>query len=162
MQNASPSGAGIPGGGSNDPKREEAAAPLAAARPRRKTTLLRERLQQLKRNVSQVSSVLLATSDGLTLCALTRKGHEEARLSPLCASTVEICRRNGKTFDIGEFDYSIIKGAEGQIVILAVPPKYILGAHINKRGNLALVLEAMETARAELRAILDAKEGGGL
>jgi len=43
-----------------------------------------------------------------------------------------------------------------------VPPKYILGAHINKRGNLALVLEAMETARAELRAILDAKEGGGL
>lgn len=116
--------------------------------------ILRDRLRQMKTRIGNISSVLLATHDGLTLCALLQKGRDEGRLSPLCASAAEMSRRHGKIFGIGDYEYTIIKGSAGQIIVMAVPPNYLLGIHLNKRGNLPMALEAMESAAAELTAIL--------
>lgn len=125
----------------------------AVHRKRGRTAMVRARLQEMKTECA-AGSLIVANRDGLCLASAMRKGADEGRMAALTASTLQTSSRNGQTFEIGDYLYTIIKGTKGLLVVMKITGIYLLGVHTSNKGNLAMIMEHMERACEDLRRIL--------
>ncbi len=108
-----------------------------------------ELIRELRENVPDISGVLIATVDGLSLGADFSQD-EAARVAAMAASSVGLGDRITKTSDIGKMRDMMIEGREGVLILYMAGSGGILAIRAPERCNLGLI--RLEGPKAAQRA----------
>ena len=104
-------------------------------------------IRELRENVPDISGVLIATVDGLSI-GTDFSQDEAARVAAMAASSVGLGGRITKTSDIGKMKDMMIEGREGMLILYMAGNGGILAIRAPERSNLGLIrLEGPKAAR---------------
>lgn len=104
-------------------------------------------IRGLRENVPDISGVLIATVDGLSI-GTDFSEDEAARVAAMAASSIGLGDRITKTAEIGSMKDMMIEGKEGLLVLYMAGRGGILAIRAPERSNLGLIrLEGPKAAK---------------
>ncbi len=106
-------------------------------------------IRELRDNVPDISGVLIATVDGLSI-GTDFPEEEAARVAAMAASSIGLGNRITKTADIGVMKDMLIEGRDGKLILYMAGTGGVLAIRAPERSNLGLI--RLEGPRAARRA----------
>ena len=104
-------------------------------------------IRELRENVPDISGVLIATVDGLSI-GTDFPEDEAARVAAMAASSIGLGNRITKTADIGNMKDMLIEGREGMLILYMAGSSGVLAIRAPERSNLGLIrLEGPKAAK---------------
>jgi len=104
-------------------------------------------IRELRENVPDISGVLIATVDGLSI-GTDFPEDEAARVAAMAASSIGLGNRITRTADIGAMKDMLIEGREGMLILYMAGNGGVLAIRAPERSNLGLIrLEGPKAAR---------------
>lgn len=101
-----------------------------------------ERLLSELANLTHVRSAFLALRDGRPIAAIGTEA-DSAKIAAVLSSTVGLSTAGARELAIGSFDYVVVEGTEGRLVVRVLPEAgrlVVLGVVQAKGGNLGMLL----------------------
>ncbi len=103
--------------------------------------------QKLRENVPDITGMMIATTDGLTI-ATDFPEEEAAKVAAVCAAAWGLGNRVAKNTSLGDMLETMIKGKEALLLVYVVGNDAVLAVRTTALGNLGLIrLEAAGTAK---------------
>jgi hypothetical protein len=111
-------------------------------------------IQELRDNVPDISGIMIASIDGLSL-ASDFPDDEAARIAAVGAAASGLGARIAQNAALGAIKETMVKGEDGMLLIYMIANKGVLAIRTPAEGNLGLVrLEATDSCE-QLRVALD-------
>jgi predicted regulator of Ras-like GTPase activity (Roadblock/LC7/MglB family) len=95
-------------------------------------------IQQLRENVPDITGVMIASSDGLSI-GTDFSEEEAARIAAMGASAVGLGSRITKTAELGDMHDLLIEGNSETLVIYMAGSAAILALRAPRKANLGLI-----------------------
>lgn len=119
---------------------------------------LQQAIQQLKQQVGELSGVIVASTDGLSLVTDLPES-ESARAAAMAATTLGLGKRISQTMALGNLDEVVVRGQQGYLIIYAAGSQAVLAVTAPMGANLGLInLEARQTAQRIAQAFAAPQE----
>ena len=111
-------------------------------------------IRQLRENVPDISGVMIASVDGLSIGSDFPEG-EAARIAAMGASSIGLGTRIADTTELGKLTQMMIEGNNEILIIYMAGPGAILALRAPVRANLGLIrLEGPKAARRVAELVL--------
>jgi predicted regulator of Ras-like GTPase activity (Roadblock/LC7/MglB family) len=105
-------------------------------------------LGNLRAALFDVSGVLIASTDGLSLAQDMPNGSDPTRLAAMAATAIGLGKRISTTLSLGGYDESIVRAAEGTLYLYSAGPNAVLAVVAGPGANTGLInLEARRAAK---------------
>ncbi|MCS7219184.1 MAG: roadblock/LC7 domain-containing protein [Thermus sp.] len=107
---------------------------------------LQEVVKGLRQAVPEITGVLVASTDGLSLASDVPEA-EAARVAAMAATALGLGKRIASTTALGGLEEVVVRGREGYLVVYAAGDKGVLAVTAPMGANLGLIhLEARQAA----------------
>ncbi|WP_347240698.1 roadblock/LC7 domain-containing protein [Thermus sp.] len=116
-------------------------------------TVLQEAIRQLRQAVPEITGVMVASSDGLSL-ATDLPEAEAARVAAMAATALGLGKRIAQTTALGGLEEVVVRGGDGYLVVYSAGDKGVLAVAAPAGANLGLIhLEARQMAQRIAEAL---------
>lgn len=107
---------------------------------------LQEVLRTLRQAVPEITGVMVASTDGLSLTTDLPEA-EAARAAAMAATALGLGKRIAQTSALGPLEEVVVRGKEGYLVVYSAGEKGVLAVAAPMGANLGLIhLEARQVA----------------
>lgn len=107
---------------------------------------LQEILRELRQAVPEITGVMVASTDGLSL-ATDLPEAEAARAAAMAATALGLGKRIAQTTALGGLEEVVVRGRDGYLVVYSAGEKGVLAVTAPMGANLGLIhLEARQAA----------------
>ena len=116
---------------------------------------MQEELQRLQASSPDIEATALITLDGLMLASTLPDSSDEDRVSAMSAALLSLAER--VTLDLGRgiLEQVFLRGAEGDVLLMAVADKAVLGILSRREAKLGMLIYYMRRASKELANFLN-------
>ena len=116
---------------------------------------MQEELQRLQASSADIEATALITMDGLILASTLPGETEEDRVSALSASLLMLAERMTLELGRGCLEQVFVRGAEGDVLLMAVADKAVLAILSRREAKLGMLIYYMRRASKELTNFLN-------
>lgn len=108
---------------------------------------LQEVIRQLRQAVPEITGVMVASTDGLSLASDLPEA-EAARAAAMAATALGLGKRIAQTSNLGGLEEVVVRGQSGYMVVYSAGDKGVLAVAAPAGANLGLIrLEAQGAAQ---------------
>jgi predicted regulator of Ras-like GTPase activity (Roadblock/LC7/MglB family) len=108
---------------------------------------LQEVIRQLRQAVPEITGVMVASTDGLSLASDLPEA-EAARTAAMAATALGLGKRIAQTSNLGGLEEVVVRGQSGYMVVYSAGDKGVLAVAAPAGANLGLIrLEAQGAAQ---------------
>ena len=93
---------------------------------------------ELRRACGDITGVMVASSDGLSLAHDLAPEHN-LQTAAMAATAVGLSRRIVETFGHGAFEEAVVRGREGYLIVYSAGPRGVLAVLAKGEANLGLL-----------------------
>lgn len=116
---------------------------------------MQEELQRLQASSPDIEATALITMDGLILASTLPGETEEDRVSAMSASLLMLAERMTLELGRGYLEQVFVRGAEGDVLLMAVADKAVLAILSRREAKLGMLIYYMRRASKELANFLN-------
>ena len=111
---------------------------------------MQEELHHLQASSPDIEATTLITMDGLMLASTLPDSSDEDRVSALSATLLSLAERITLDLGRGMLEQVFLRGAEGDVLLMAVADKAVLGILSRREAKLGMLIYYMRRAAKEL------------
>lgn len=115
---------------------------------------MQEELQRLQASSPDIEATALMTMDGLMLASTLPDSSDEDRVSALSATLLSLAERITLDLGRGLLEQVFVRGAEGDVLLMAVAEKAVLAILSRREAKLGMLIYYMRRATKELANFL--------
>jgi len=108
---------------------------------------------QLRSAVPDITGVIVASSDGLSLAGDLPEG-ELARAAAMTATAASLGRRITDTLELGSAEEFAVKGQQGYLLVYRAGDKAVIGVAARAGANIGLINLEVRSATEKIAAVL--------
>ncbi len=116
---------------------------------------MQEELHRLQASSPDIEATVLITMDGLMLASTLPDTRDEDRVSAMSATLLALSERITLDLGRGMLEQVFLRGAEGDVLLMAVADKAVLGILSRREAKLGMLIYYMRRAAKELTHFLD-------
>lgn len=116
---------------------------------REETAGLDQAILELRRGCRDISGVMVASSDGLSLAHDLPPEHD-LQTAAMAATAVGLSRRIVETFGHGSFEDAVVRGRDGYLVVYSAGPRAVLAVLAGGEANLGLLHHVARRAASRI------------
>lgn len=117
------------------------------------TASLDQTILDLRRASRDVTGVMVASSDGLSLAHDMPPEHN-LQTAAMAATAVGLSRRIVETFGHGAFEEAVVRGRDGYLVVYSAGPRGVLAVLATGEANLGLLHHLARRAASRVSDLL--------
>jgi len=115
---------------------------------------IEERLRTLMRTVPEIEGSAVISSDGLMIASAFASRISEDRVAAMGAALLSVAERINTELEKGTMDLALIKGKEGNIILMYAGKEAILLCITTKEAKLGLLFYEMRKTAEEIMKMI--------
>ena len=104
------------------------------------TETLDDLLMKLLSAIPEVKAAAIVSVEGLPIASALPQGVDETRISAMTAALLSLAERAVHEMEKGDFDQLLVRGSEGDLLVLAAGTNAVLVCSTTKDIKLGLIL----------------------